>query len=53
MSFVKSVLIKVKTMTLVKFKNHLASAKYINGILTVNLPKRPEVTMKTKQITVQ
>ncbi len=29
------------------------SAEYINGILTVNLPKRPEVTMKMKQITVQ
>jgi HSP20 family protein len=28
-------------------------AKYINGVLTLNLPKKPEVKQATKQITIQ
>ena len=28
-------------------------AKYINGVLTLNLPKKPEVKEATKQITIQ
>lgn len=29
------------------------SAQYVNGVLTLNLPKRPEVKPSTKQITIQ